>query len=97
MSSTAWPGLTSRKRGGTMLTASWRVMVPASAAALINSKSSSSTFSFRSWFREKDICQATSFGYHGRGIGGETGSPPSSVTFVRSRPSRKSLRSRFFI
>jgi hypothetical protein len=60
-----------------MDTASWRVMLPASFAAFMNSWISASQLSLRNWPREKFMCQASLLGYQGSGLGGSTTSPSS--------------------
>ncbi len=76
---TRWCGCTSRKRGGTMDTASWRVMPPLSFSRFMKSCTAASASSLRSCARLASICHASLRGYHGSGRGGRSSSPPTCI------------------
>mmetsp|Transcript_21607 Transcript_21607/g.60798 ORF Transcript_21607/g.60798 Transcript_21607/m.60798 type:complete len:234 (+) Transcript_21607:107-808(+) len=97
VSSTRWPGRTSRNSGGSMDTASCRVMPPASFSRLRNSCILASAETLRIWLRPYCICHARPSGYHGSWKGGRRGSPSSSVApaaFLSSPTRSRSRRSR---
>eukprot|EP00962_Isochrysis_galbana_P014546 scaffold4173_cov117-Isochrysis_galbana.AAC.6 len=85
MSRTRWPGLTSRRSGGTIEAASclwtcpasaptirnaWRSRSATLAAAAVESVAPDSFLRSSNTFREASTCQARRPGYHGSGIHG---------------------------
>ena len=84
MSNTLCFGLTSRRSGGIMLTASCRVMAPTSFAWTMNACSCRRCSLFFSASFGMSTCHASLSGYHARHLGGFISAPASARILGKS-------------